>query len=358
VAFVSCALTLVSCAFCGSAFAQSATSGPTGASAGQEWSPGPELQLLLSTDFEGASVEPAKAANKQTDMLSVKLPTGQPAQIPIFYESGNASGRFAKVIPDPTSPSNHVLQFWLKDAQVKGQRAGYSKGRVQLAFSQMQFTEAAAKFRMYLPPDLEAYRSFPEENTWFTIDEMWFGARWEGDSRPFRITISIVKPKGAGQPLYFAATGERAGTREGQWVDVWHAVDPSFEVPIGQWMDMELGYRQGDAATGRFYLAVKRSSDPKSVRVLDVKNWTYHPDAAQPVPMTSWNPLKVYTSEAIIDHVSQTGGAVQVLFDDFEVRAEGKVGGGAKAGARAGAKPGARAGARSGTRSRARTGGG
>ena len=56
-------------------------------------------------------------------------------------------------------------------------------------------------------------------------------------------------------------------------------------ITIGVWMEVEIGYRQGDKHSGRFYVAVKRESDPAMIPILDVTDWTYHPDSPKPVPL-------------------------------------------------------------------------
>lgn len=278
--------------------------------------------LLIRADFENATVVPAPNSRKQVDVLKLQLPTGAPADVGIFYEGGTASDRYAQVVSDPTDRNNHVLKFWLKDASVAGQRIGRSKGRIQMALPNLGFTEAYQRYRLYLPPDLEHYRAFPKQNVWFTINELWFGATWEKHPHPFRITLGIAKEAGAGQPLHFLATadaGVRSGSRD-QWKDVWHNFNRDFQVPIGEWMDVELGYRQGDGSTGRFYLAVRRQSDPAMITVMDVRDWTYNPQARAPVPLTHWNPLKLYTSGELIDFIRKRGGVAQIYFDDLELR--------------------------------------
>ena len=42
------------------------------------------------------------------------------------YQSGDSTMRFAKIIPEPGNPANHVLHFWLNQPNVEG-----SKGRIQ-----------------------------------------------------------------------------------------------------------------------------------------------------------------------------------------------------------------------------------
>ncbi|MCL4481214.1 MAG: hypothetical protein M1445_01090 [Bacteroidetes bacterium] len=42
------------------------------------------------------------------------------------YQGGDSTMRYAKIIPEPGNPSNHVLQFWLDQPNVEAQ-----KGRIQ-----------------------------------------------------------------------------------------------------------------------------------------------------------------------------------------------------------------------------------
>jgi hypothetical protein len=271
--------------------------------------------LVLHIDFEDSSVS---HKNKKIDGLAARLPSRQSVQVPIYYEAGGPEDRFAKVVPDPASNSNHVLQFWLKNAKVPGQRAGRHKGRIQLSLSDMKFTEAYQRYRIYLSPDLKLYRANPKENSWFTINELWFGASWKGDRYPFRITLGIAKEKGADKPLLFTVSGDKF-VNSSKWQPVWAEANKQFEIPIGEWLDVELGYKQGDKRSGRFYLAVKRESDTSMTTLFDIHDWTYNPDAPAPVPLTSWQPLKLYTSGEIIDYINNHGGVAQLYFDDLKI---------------------------------------
>lgn len=279
----------------------------------------PSGEVLLNVDFEEATVTPPRnrKQNNKMDVLGIKLPTGQPVEATIFYEDGNPSGRFAKIIPDPTKSGNHVLQYWMKEAQVPGERKGRYKGRIQMNLADFEWTEAYQRYRMYLHPDLKLYRSYPGESGWFTVNELWFGASWKGHSNPFRITLGIGKESGAGKPLFFLATGEVK--EKGKWKPVWHSVNEKLAVPIGEWIDMEVGYKQGDKNTGRFRVAIKRAGDAAMTPIIDVHDWTYHPRSKQPVPMTQWNPLKLYTSSSVIDFIRDQGGVAQIYYDDLTI---------------------------------------
>jgi hypothetical protein len=270
---------------------------------------------LFSTGFDAARVVPS--GKPSHDWLELLLPSGEAARPGIQYEGGTAAARYARVIDDPTHPGNKVLHYWLKDARAAGQRSGHYKGRIQLNLVNLNKRSVYQAFRMYLHPDLAHYRSYPKQNTWFTINELWFGAAWKDADYPFRISLDIVKERGAGAPLLLAASG--SVNVRGRWEHVWGSVNKNFAVPVGEWLDVEVGYQQGNAQSGRFYVAVKPASAAAKTEVLNVTNWTYHPRAPRPVPLTHWQPLKVYTSDDIIDHVLSQGGVVQIYWDDLRI---------------------------------------
>lgn len=106
------------------------------------------------------------------------------------------------------------------------------------------------------------------------------------------------------------------------WRELWTEVGSGFEVSLGEWLDVEVGYKIGDRQNGRFYMAVKRTGDNEFTTVFDITNWTYHPRSPTPVPMTAWQPLKLYTSGNIIDIVRRRGGVLQMYYDDLEIYSE------------------------------------
>lgn len=278
-------------------------------------------ELAIDVDFESAVIKPKKKG-AQSERLHIKLPSGKSVPLPIQYEGGKSSDRFAKIVPDPTQPDNNVLQFWLKNAEVAGYRKGSKKGRVQVNIPKLNDKAIVAKYRMYLHPDLKHYKTYPKRSGWFTISELWMGENWTNEYRyPFRISLGIAKDKGANKPLGFhvSATTDVSPGKSEKWVKSWSAVNEDFEVPLGEWLDIELGYRQGDAKSGRFYLTIKREQDTEATTIFDITNWTYSPNAKKPIPLTTFQPLKIYTSEAIISHIRKKGGAAQIYFDDFEI---------------------------------------
>ncbi len=281
--------------------------------------------VYIDFDFEDATItQPGQSKRQQKlDMLQTRLPSGQPVDVGIFYESGKPSDRFARIITDPENSANHVLQYCIVNPSVEGEREGKYKGRIQMALSDMNFTEAFERFRMYLHPDLKLYRSYPDRIGWFTINELWAGPKWKGHPNSFRISLRIVKEEGVGKPLILFASGtaweEGGWGKRGKWKEVWSSFNKEFELSFGEWLDMEVGYKQGDQDTGRFYVGAKRKSDRSMKTVSDVHDWTYNSNAKHPVPLTNGNPLKSYISGELIDYIRNNGKTVQLYYDDLEI---------------------------------------
>ncbi len=273
-------------------------------------------QPNLMWTFENASIEPA--TQEIYDKLKVSYDTGKTESVMIGYEAGETKDRTSRIADDPAVLSDSVLHYWLKNATIPGQKNGQYKGRIQVNIPRIQLTELSQRFSIFLHPDLELYKTYPEQNTWFTILELWMGQ--PGDDNRFRINLNIGKQKGVGKPLLFLASGSiREGGRHGhgEWKNLWEKANFDFEIPTGQWLDVEIGYKQGNKSSGRFVMTIKKRSESIKTRLFNIRDWTYHPLAPEPVPLTMLNPLKLYTSSKIIDHVRNNGGIVQVYWDNF-----------------------------------------
>ncbi len=284
--------------------------------------------LILQSDFETETVRPT--SRPQNDALTVILPSGRPADIDIYYEAGTYADRFAKVIEDPTQAGNKILQYWLKYARVPTSPTGPArqyKGRIQTQigghFIGRDTTEVYQRHRMYLHADFALYRSHPEQSAWQPIIlELRFGSGPNGDPHVFRITVRIAKEAGVDKPLIFGVGGsKRIGGTPGYgiWENIWGERNTAFQVPTGKWLDVEIGYKQGNAATGRFYFSVQPKGEVSKTVIFDITNWTYHPEAPQPIPVTSWQTFKLYAPDDFVDHIRNNGGIAQIYWDDLEI---------------------------------------
>jgi hypothetical protein len=239
----------------------------------------------------------------------------------ISYEDGDATERSARVVAEPGRPDNKVLKFVLNSANVRDESGVPYKARVQMNAADMHAREVSYSVRMYLHPDIALLRSMPAEFKWLTISEWWNNAGWTKENFPFRMSVHVSKPsKEAGTPLYFHVQAQALNAATDRWnKSLWESVNRDVEVPIGRWVTLEYYFREGDSKDGRFYMAMV--PDGESRRVLfDVRGWTHHPDDPSPDGLNHLNPVKLYTSKAIIDHVRSRGGAIQAYWDDLSIR--------------------------------------
>jgi hypothetical protein len=244
-----------------------------------------------------------------------------------FYGAqGGAEDRTVRIIPDPTREGNHVLEFWMKHAKASA-GAGRFKARIQAnLYDNPDLTEYFKRVKIYFHPDIAKLKTLPDRITWYTLEELWCGPEWgEHPETPFRIGLHLHKAEGVGQELHFSAgaqqrtyLGSGQKSQGSQNKSIWGEVATDFPVPVGEWLTLETYYKMGDEKTGRFWVAVRRGDGPRQV-LIDVTNWTYFPDSPTPVPLTHWNPLKMYTSDQIITHIRNEGGVSQIYWDDFEL---------------------------------------
>ena len=236
----------------------------------------------------------------------------------IQYQGGTPADRIARIVEDPTKPGNHVLHYWIKNANVPLPN-GRKKGRIQAnLYGNKGIYEMRQRVRLYLPKkDFEVLRQWPKQFGWMTLIEFWNEPGWVGSKYPFRISINIAKDAGAGKPFNLDIHGQdKPGGKK--WKNVWHERNREFALPVGEWLTLEYLFVEGGKDTGRLMMTVERENGEKTT-VFDIHDCTRHPNNPAPNGLTGWNPLKLYTSQPTIDWVREHGGELQVYWDDFEI---------------------------------------
>jgi len=239
------------------------------------------------------------------------------------YTGGTDSQRWARIIEEPGNPGNHVLWFNILEAN-----ASNGNGRVQASlYGNEQLKEFSFKNRLYLHEDLDALRQESASWSFLTLWEFWNNPNWTGNPYPFRVTVNLMKEEGIGSPLRVKVHGQTDLTGTSNWRTEWEYVSEGT-VPVGTWLEAEVLIREGNAESGRLYLAIGEEGAEASV-VLDLTVLTHHPDDPAPDGFSHWNPQKLYTSPERVQRAVEAGGSVQVYWDDFELLTiEHPVGGG------------------------------
>ncbi|MBC7829159.1 MAG: hypothetical protein H7122_15525 [Chitinophagaceae bacterium] len=234
------------------------------------------------------------------------------------YQGGDSTMRFARIIPEPGRAVNHVLQFWLKEPNVRG-----SKGRIQgNLYGNNGLKEFYQSVRIYLHDDFNAVRTFPKTVHWLTIAEFWNNITWSQTvSYRFRITLGIGKPVATTSDLYFILDAEDCELfpdDSQKYSTVWAETNMNVKVPVGKWFTMEYYYKEGDHRNGRFYMAITPESEQKKI-IFDVRKITHNTQDPNPNGVSDFNPLKLYTSRELIEHMKRNGKTLQIYWDDFKL---------------------------------------
>lgn len=284
--------------------------------AGEYLQPLPDAQTdrLLGIDTTASGQPEGTSATYSTD----------PGRLSVQYQGGDVSERFARLVEDPVKPGNRVLAFVLRKANVREANGRVTKGRVQMnAYDEraLRAREVRMTTRVFFPGDIDLIRHYKGTVNWLTISEWWNDASWTSQPFPFRVKVDIVKPSAVrGSALNFSATAQQFDPATNSWgATLWQVVNRTVPVPIGKWVTLEYAFLEGDANTGRFYMAMTPDGGARRV-LIDARGWTHHPGNPNPDGLTHLNPLKLYTSKAVIDHVRGLGGELTIYWDDLGFR--------------------------------------
>ena len=294
-------------------------------------------QLVFQSGFEPDSILVAPSS-KLRDIIGVDSSVSAPNDWALDLDQNPHIGYWKIELKDGTSQQrdatltggsiigntdkpdqrNTYLHFFLQEAHEPASEP--VKGRVQANLTNLVgVTEVYQRIRFYLTPDFNLLKSYPGTFSWLTLFEFWNDPNWGDLSQfPFRIKIDIQKrTSGNVDELYWGIKAQRMDS--GGSSTVWEVLDQSYPVAIGQWVSAEIYFKEGDEQNGRFYFALKGEHGPKKV-ICDQWGYTQHPKDTSPNDgLPFFNPMKLYTRGTTIDHVRNSGGALQVYWDDWQL---------------------------------------
>lgn len=299
--------------------------------------PASRPQLLLKTDFDTAQIVPSAGPyfhgprEQYEDILSsgpassaIGEPTASSPRIGpfrIYYEGGEVTQRLARLVPDEANPQNQILRFSISEPNsvVHWDTGPQRKSRIQgELYGNIELHDFYQSVRLRLSASLAVLRDYPGIINWFTLAEYWNHAGWTDEPYMFRFGFHIHKPDPApGTDLYFGA-GSQHQVDAKTYVNVWHELNQSVPVPFGQWMTVETHFREGDAQSGRFWAALTPDGGTRTV-LFDVHNITHHPDNPAPTGLKQFSPIKLYTSDTLVDWLKAQGHALVVDWDELEL---------------------------------------
>jgi hypothetical protein len=234
------------------------------------------------------------------------------------YQGGDSSMRFAKIIPEPGNPANHVLQFWLDQPNVEG-----SKGRIQAnIYGNNGLYEFYQSERVFLHDDFNTVMTYPNKISWLTIAEFWNNITWS-QTVPyrFRITLGIGKPVTTTSDLYFILDAQNCDLYSDgsqKYTTVWSETNQTYKVPIGKWFTLEYYYKEGNAENGKFYMAITPQGESRQI-IFNLTRITHNTTDPNPDGVGDFNPIKLYTSKELISYMKSQGKTLQIYWDDFKL---------------------------------------
>lgn len=238
--------------------------------------------------------------------------------VEIGYEAGNDDQRIAQIVSDPDSAANQVMSFRIMEPHIK--EGSHEKGRVQLSVNDNQcIKEIYQTVRLKLHPDMAYLMDWDKRVPWLTVFEFWNNATWSNEKRTFRVTVNLFKDaEGPVDEIHFHVKADHQRCNICDWESDWEQEATNFAIPFGTWMEIELYLLEGDENNGRFYMAVTPEGGSKVV-LFNITNNTQHLKEKCPDGFTHFQPMKLYTSDEVINYMKDGNKRLELFWDDWKL---------------------------------------
>jgi hypothetical protein len=285
-------------------------------------------ELLFQTGFNGTTLTNGAYKNVEFSGVDSELADhndwtdfiNNPSvgYVEVGYEDGEDNQRLAEIKDDPDSVGNKVLSFKINEPHIK--EGSHQKGRVQLSVNDNQcIREIYQTVRLKLHPDMAYLKEWNERMPWLTLFEFWNNATWSNEKKTFRVTVNLFKDaEGPVDEIHFHAKADHQKCNVCEWKGDWEEEADHFSVPFGVWMELELYLVEGDESNGRFYMSVTPEGGTKTV-LFDITNRTHHENEKCPDGFTHFQPMKLYTSDAVINYMKEGGKNLEIFWDDWKL---------------------------------------
>jgi hypothetical protein len=199
-------------------------------------------------------------------------------------------------------------------------KSGTSRAQLTLDFKdRTELGVYHTSHRMYIHPDVEFIRNYPELMDWFSIAEIWNrrDPNLDGSSTgSARWGISINKIKGTGQPLYWVLYGEYSQPSSIQGNNFWKYSNDNIPIPFGQWFTLDIFLRRGDTETGKIIITITPDGGTTQT-IFDVTGTTMYP-GRNDLWLETWQPFKLYLDDTYLDWMRGNGKQLTIFYNDFK----------------------------------------
>ena len=240
----------------------------------------------------------------------------------INYEQGDTSKSIATIINEPGNERNTVLKFHILEPHIDYENSDgelVQKGRIQATINNSpEFHRFHSRVRLFIPKEFDTLKSTPKEIRWLTLKEYWNNEPFQ--EYPFRVTFNIQKAEGIDSELYFGVHGQTKEDENGrgECTSVWEDVNKNYPLPTGEWITLKTTFIEGDSILGNYSVTIIDSLFG-NIELFNIIGFTHHPDDNDPDGITSFNPMKLYTSGELISGMNDVSSDLFVYWDDFKI---------------------------------------
>jgi hypothetical protein len=140
-------------------------------------------------------------------------------------------------------------------------------------------------------------------SNWIDFHEIWLhkSTAWDGDTAgSARWNINLNKAAGTDQPYKWWLKGEKRQPDIESGVDFWNAENTSVPVQCGKWFYLDTYMKVGEGTAGRMTVKIRYEGEEEQT-LFDVNDTTLYYEGYPELKLQAFNPVKVYTSDAIMD---------------------------------------------------------
>lgn len=221
----------------------------------------------------------------------------------INYEAGSRNQRYARIVDDPTTADNPVIEFRIMEPHIR--EGDHMKGRVSSVLRTSELFEITQNVSLLLHPDMENLKNWDKKIDWLTLFEFWC-------SDNYRITISLHKSESVGEDLYFEVSTSNKNIL-GYFTEEWSAKDTLYKVPYGRWMHVFLHITLGNNRQGNITMTVS-DGDGQTVPIFN-----HNRSFGNSHGFRTISPMKLYTSGRLIDYMKDNGWDLSVCWDNLRI---------------------------------------
>lgn len=260
-------------------------------------------ELYFADDFEGSTT--GNLLGGWTDWKT-KLPFVEG----IYF---NNSGSAPYVIQEIRKDNNRNVLY----AQIVDDAPSGGTTRAQMTVDLKQDLPVIhTSHRMKMHPDLAYMNQYSGSIRWFTLFEMWNlrdATRGGDPAGSSRVSFSLFKGSGAGQPLFWHVAYEEMQPSESV---KWQKENITVAIPFGKWFTLDVSIKRGIGTAGNIKITIQEDGG-QPVTIFNENTNTIYRDKTG-LYINQWQIFKLYSSDQIMDFMRNAGKEMSIMYNDVK----------------------------------------